>query len=101
MEANNRDTIEEQMKSRGDHPVLTLRHELREERLRYAVGESGRNPHVYSIYVEYTKDGRTTTERISSFSKDRDVAEGFCAVLARYTATPLSLHALYEDSLTP
>lgn len=101
METKKQDTIEEKMKESGEHPVLTLRQELEGRTMRYAVGCSDRGENVYSIYVEYSEGGRFSTERISAFSRDRDIAESFCAVLARYSATPLSLHALYEDSLTP
>ena len=101
METKQEGRIEERMKERGDKPVLLLCEEQRASKLRYAVGMSERPPILYSIYVEYSDGEVERTELIPAFSKDRDVAEGFCAVLARYTATPLSLHALYEDSLTP
>ena len=101
METKRKGSIEERMKERGDKPVLMLCEDLEACKLRYAVGMSEKAPTLYSIYVEHSDGECESTELIPDFSKDRDVAEGFCAVLARYTATPLSLYSLYEDSLTP
>ena len=69
--------------------------------MRYAVGVSDTHPHLYSIYAEYSGGGKETIETIPAFSEERDTAESFCAMLWRFGVTPLSLHAHYEDSLTP
>ena len=98
---NENQSIEARMRARGDRPVLTLRYDMGDAILRYAVGASDTPPPLYSIYTEYTSEEQNTSEVIPAFSKERDTAENFCAMLARFSATPLSLHALYEDSLTP
>ena len=94
-------TIEACMKARGDRPVLSLRSDGENAVMRYAVGASDTTPVLYSIYAEYTADGKTTSETIPAFSEERDTADSFCAMLWRFGVTPLSLHAHYEDSLTP
>lgn len=98
---NEPSSIEARMRARGDRPVLTLRYDKGDAILRYAVGASGTSPCLYSIYAEYISEEKSTSEVIPAFSKERDTAENFCAMLAHFLATPLSLHALYEDSLTP
>ena len=101
MNEESKNSIEACMQARGDHPVLTLRYDGENSVLRYAVGASQRKPTSYSIYAEYTANGERRAEVIPAFSRKRDTAENFCAMLARFSVTPLSLHALYEDSLTP
>ena len=94
-------SIEERMKARDEHPVLCLKYEATHAVMRYAVGASRTSPTVYSIYAEYISEGTHTAETIPAFSEDRDVAESFCAMLCHFGATPLSIHEIYEDSLTP
>ena len=101
MNEESENKIEARMKARGEHPVLTLRYDGDGAVMRYAVGTSAKKPPSYSVYAEYTANGKTTAEVIPAFSRKRDTAESFCALLARFSVTPLSLHALYEDSLTP
>lgn len=101
MDPEQNDTIESRMQRQNEHPVLALRCEESTGVLRYAVGVSDTPPPMYSVYAECIIDGKITAESIPAFSRDRDTAESFCALLARFSATPLSLHAIYEDSLTP
>lgn len=92
---------EEKMKERGEHPVLALRREASGAVLRYLVAESDTLPKHYSIYAEYLDGASHTVGDIPCFSSDRDQAESFCSLLERFGVTPFSLHAVYEDSLTP
>lgn len=92
---------EKKMKERGEHPVLALRREERDAVLRYLVAETDTDPRYYSVYAEYSDGTCHTAGDIPRFSKDRDQAEGFCSLLERFGVTPLSLGAVYEDSLTP
>lgn len=101
MNENQKSSIEACMLARGDHPILTLRYDGARAVMRYAVGASSDKPSLYSIYAEYTENGERHAEVIPAFSRKRDTAENFCAMLARFSVTPLSLHALYEDTLTP
>ena len=101
METNDRETLEERMAKRGERPVLLLRRIEGEGVFRYGVGVTAHPPTQYSVYAEYSAGEMHTLSHIPSFSSDRDTAESFCSLLERFSATPLSLDAIYEDSLTP
>jgi hypothetical protein len=101
MENNITQTLEERMAALGERPVLLLRRIDGERVFRYGVGMAVHPPTRYSIYAEYRAGELHTITRIPAFSSDRDTAESFCSLLERVLATPLSLEAIYEDSLTP
>ena len=91
-------SIEAEMEKRGEKMILLLKKALGRKLFRYALGE-GEN--TYSVYAEY-KDERThTVGSVPDFSSEKESAEAFCRLLSRILATPLSLEAIYEDSLTP
>ena len=113
----------ELIRERGEKAVLLLEKAIGTKRFRYAVGErteivSPRKSEatsdgslaldqeeatraVYSIYAEYEDEGIHTVGKIPDFSFLLETADGFCRLLARTLATPLSLDAIYEDSVTP
>lgn len=91
-------TLEEAMKARGERMILLLKKSLGKRHFRYALGEGA---DTYSVYAEYKDESTHTLGSVPDFSNEKDVAEGFCRLLSRILATPLSLEAIYEDSLTP
>lgn len=101
MKETKKETLEEQMAARGERPVLLLRRTEGGREFRYGVGVTAHPPVRYSIYAEYRATDMHTVTHIPAFSGDRDTAESFCSLLERMQATPLSLQAIYEDSLTP
>ncbi len=101
MDMNETHTPEARMKEKGEHPVLCMRREEGQAVLRYLVAVTDAAPYSYSIYAEYRDAEWHTTEEVPDFSRDRDTAEGFCCMLERFGVTPLSLHAVYEDTYTP
>ncbi len=101
MTTKEENTIEAHMLLRRERPVLCLRRTVGQGVLRYAVGVSDSTPPLYSIYAECALSEEHTVGEIPHFSDDRDKAERFCCLLEHCLATPLSLEALYEDSLTP
>ena len=89
------------MRQRGEHPVLCLRREEGQAVFRYFVAVTDSRPQSYSVYAEYTDGSLHTTGEIPNFSEDRDIAEGFCCMLEKFSVTPLSLDSVYEDIYTP
>ncbi len=94
-------TLDEHMERRRERPVLCLRRTEGDAIFRYAVGMSCELPVYYSVYAEYIRGGCHTVGEIPRISQSRDAAESFCALLEHFLVTPLSLEALYEDTLTP
>ena len=95
-------SIEELMKKRGEQVVLRLEKRLALAFFRYAVGERvTEEGTLYSVYAEYAREEIHTLGFIPDFAREKAQAEGFCRLLAHILATPLSLDAMYEDSLTP
>ena len=90
--------LEEAIEARGEKMILLLSKSLGKRRFRYAIGEGGNS---YSVYAEYTDEKSHTVGAVTDFSNEKEIAEGFCRLLSRILATPLSLEAIYEDSLTP
>ena len=101
MDTNETSTPEGRMRERKEHPVLCMQREEGEKTFRYLVGVTDQKPHRYSVYAEYRDAERHTVGEVADFSTDRDMAEGFCSMLDRFSITPLSLHAIYEDHYTP
>lgn len=97
------DSIESRIAKRGERMILDLKKNLGHSRFRYAVTERerGAGGFTYSIYASYADEEKSTVGAITDFSASREGAECFCRLLARMLATPLSLEAIYEDSLTP
>lgn len=91
-------SIEETMQARGERMILLLKKSLGKRHFRYALGEGA---DTYSVYAEYKDESTHTLGSVPDFSNEREVAEGFCRLLSRILATPLSLEAIYEDSVTP
>ena len=91
-------TLEKAIAARGERMILLLEKSLGRRRFRYALGKGA---DTYSVYAEYKDEGAHTLGSVPDFSNEKDVAEGFCRLLFRILATPLSLEAIYEDSLTP
>ena len=89
------------MERMGEKPVLLLRRSDGTRVFRYGVGMATHPSVRYSVYAEYLTEGMHTLSHIPAFSIDRDTAESFCSLLERTLATPLSIEAIYEDSLTP
>lgn len=106
-------TLEDAVAERGEKVVLLLKKSLGRKHFRYALGEgpaplpcmtdgdARRDALTYSVYAEYKDDEMHTVGSVPDFSCERITAEGFCRLLARILATPLSLDAIYEDSFTP
>ena len=92
--------FKEKRKERGEI-TLTLQRAEGDAILAYRVCASETEPKLYSVTVEYTDAERHTQGEIPHFSSDKETAERFCAMLARFGVTPLSLDAIYEDTLTP
>ena len=92
---------EENMKESGERVTLALKRKEGDAILFYRVCTSTAEVPLYSVSVEYTDTERHTTGEIPHFSSDKETAERFCAMLARFGVTPLSLDAIYEDTLTP
>ena len=90
--------LEEAIGARGEKMILLLSKSLGKRHFRYAIGEG---KEAYSVYAEYKDEKTHTVGAVTDFSNEKEVAEGFCRLLSRVLATPLSLEALYEDSLTP
>ena len=123
MHEENEKNLQGLIKEREEAVSLLLEKSIGSKRFRYAVGKrevvlkeeeakelslgsSALAPEsaprtVYSVYAEYEDDGIHTVGKIPDFSYNKETAEGFCRLLAGILATPLSLEALYEDSLTP
>ena len=101
MDTNALTFSEEKMEERGERVILTLKRGAENATLSYLVSVSDGEPPNYSIYVEYTDAERHTVGEIPRFSSEKETAERFCAMLARFGVTPLSLDAVYEDTLTP
>jgi len=96
-------SIEECLEKKGEHIVLHLKKNLGNAHFRYVLSE-GKNVEgcvTYSVYAEYTDGKAHTVGGVPDFSDSRELSESFCRLLARTLATPLSLEAIYEDSLTP
>ncbi len=112
-EASTPRTLEEAVAERGEKVVLLLKKSVGRKHFRYALGEGAaplpcitdgdarRGAMTYSVYAEYRDDEVHTVGSVPDFSCERVTAEGFCRLLARILATPLSLDAIYEDSFTP
>ena len=106
-------SLEEAMAQRGERIVLLLKKSVGHKHFRYALGEAPaplpcisdgearREAFTYSVYAEYRDEKTHTVGVVPDFSSEKGSAEGFCRLLARILATPLSLDAIYEDSLTP
>lgn len=106
-------TLELAIKERGEKMVLLLKKSVGRKHFRYAIGEAPAplpcitdgearvKATTYSIYAEYKDEKTHTVGAVPDFSCERTTAEGFCRLLARILATPLSLDAIYEDSFTP
>ena len=93
--------MEELAERRGEQIISSTERKNGAYCYRYAVAVGGDSPLLYSIYAEWQHGGVKTVGVIPVFSADRMQAEHFCRLLARMQATPLSLDAIYEDSLTP
>lgn len=95
-------TIEERMKEREEKTILHLSKHLGRATFRYILAERlEESSPLYSIYAEFKDEEMHTISSIPDFSPLRETAEAFCRLLAKTLATPLSLEAIYEDSLTP
>ena len=96
-------SIEECLEKKGEHIVLHLKKNLGHAHFRYvlAEGKDENGCDTYSVYAEYTDENAHTVGGVPDFSDSREMSESFCRLLARTLATPLSLEAIYEDSLTP
>lgn len=105
--------LREAISNRGERIVLLLEKAVGKKRFRYAVGEKEAVKECFaddggemgktsfSVYAEYEDEGIHTIGSIPDFSNEATTADGFCRLLARILATPLSLDAIYEDSVTP
>ena len=92
------ESIEALIEKRGEKMILLLKKSLGKKLFRYALGEGEL---TYSVYAEYLDEKTHTVGSVPDFSNEKEPAEAFCRLLARILATPLSLEAIYEDSLTP